>query len=141
MSFLPAAAIFWSAKANPYLEELMCGNIFMHKGKIYSECILFILYLTPQWHGTCRPYLHFEDYLKLHQRTLDSYKKKIQTLFTKYLVVHCWEKMFQWINDWSLQACIYILGNINLKWLKHAVASIMLWICRIFVCTSILIDL
>ena len=65
-----------------------------------------------------------EDYLILHQRTRKAdLKKKLQTILTKYLLVHCWEKMHHWINNWSSQGCIYILGSIQVKVLKAAAAS------------------
>jgi hypothetical protein len=62
-----------------------------------------------------------EDYLILHQQTREAdLKKKVQTVFTKYLLV---QKMHHRINNWSSQGCIYILGRIGLIGLKDTVAS------------------
>jgi hypothetical protein len=64
-----------------------------------------------------------ENYLEHHQTTRDGNGKILQNFFTKYLVAQCWEKMSQWIGDWSSQGYIYLLGTINMDQLRYEVAS------------------
>jgi hypothetical protein len=106
----------------------MCGNLFTHKGKIFIQLLnayysCSISYLRTS--ATLADHIcTLEDYLILYQQSHEAdLKKKLQTLLTKYLLVHCWEKMHRRINNWSSQGYIYILGSIQLQALTSAVAK------------------
>jgi hypothetical protein len=54
-----------------------------------------------------------EDYLKTYRFMPPQKQLGYQSYFAKYLVAQCWNKMRQWITDWSSQGFIWQLGRIS----------------------------